>query len=144
MQVSDVMTQDVESISPTANIQEAASLMRRMNIGFLPVCEGRHTIGVLTDRDIAIRLVADGQDASRTIVREIMSEDVISCSMEIDVEEAAEIMEQQKIRRLVVVNDRDELVGVVSLGDMAVDTSDDRLSGEILREVSQPVRSWRR
>lgn len=141
MKVSDAMTRDVESVSPDQTLAKAASVMRRLNVGFLPVRQDGRVIGALTDRDITIRCVADGQDPTKALVGDCMTDDVITVTEDTDVSEAAEIMESQQVRRLVVVDERKHCAGVVSLGDLAVDTADDKLSGEILREVSQPVRS---
>jgi CBS domain-containing protein len=135
------MTHDVELVSPDASLAQAAAAMRKLNVGFMPVVEDNRVVGALTDRDITIRCVADGQDPTKTKVRDCMTDDVITVHEDTDVHEAAEVMESQQIRRLIVVDDENRCIGVVSLGDLAVDTSDDRLVGEVLREVSQPVRS---
>ena len=138
MKVKEVMTRDIEKISADNYIKDAASMMRSMDVGALPVCENDKLVGIITDRDIAIRAVADGLDPSACTVREAMSNDVCWCYEDDDVEKAAELMEQQQIRRLPVFDRSNHAVGIVSLGDLATRNGNDRLSGEVLQQVSEP------
>ncbi len=141
MKVKDVMTKGAECIGPDASIQEAAQRMKSLDIGPLPVCENDRIVGFITDRDIAIRGVAEGCDTKSTMVRDLMTPGVVACFEDQDVSEAAEKMREKQIRRLVVLNENKRLVGIVSLGDLAVDTRDEHLAGETLERVSEPVHS---
>jgi CBS domain-containing protein len=138
--IGDVMTRQPRVIQPDATVTDAAALMRQLNVGALPVCDGTRLIGMLTDRDITLRSTADGRDPHLTTVRDIMSSGVAWASEDDPVEQAARIMREHRIRRLPIVNDRHSLVGVVSLGDLAVDVDDDDVSGDTLEEVSRPSR----
>jgi CBS domain-containing protein len=146
MQLKEIMTQGAEVIAPEATLQEAARKMQRFDIGPLPVCDGDRLIGMLTDRDITVRAVAEGCDPKTTTVREAMTPDIAYCFEDQEVHEAAQIMEQYQIRRLPILNRNKRLVGLVSLGDLAIYTGNQRLSGEVLEQVSEPAepRSKRR
>lgn len=139
MQVRDVMTEHAECISPDASIQDAARRMKQLNVGPLPVCENDRLVGIITDRDIVVRGVCEGCDPERTEVREVMTPHITYCFEDQDIEEAAELMREQKIRRLAVLNRQKRLVGIVSLGDLAVDSGDEHLAWETLERVSEPV-----
>ena len=104
MQLKDVMTRDVEVVSPDASILEAARTMKRLDVGPLPVCDGERLLGVITDRDIAVRGVADARDPDRTKVRQIMTSDVEYCFEDEDVAHAARMMQEAQIRRLMVLD----------------------------------------
>ena len=123
--------------APDATIEEAAQEMRDGDFGLVPVAEDEELLGVITDRDIAIRAVAEGKDPS-TLVREIMSEEVVWASEDDSVEDAARIMSDHQIRRLSVVDAEQHLVGIVSLGDFAVDSSDIEPVVEALSDISRP------
>jgi CBS domain-containing protein len=142
MKIKDIMTRDVEVIHPDSVIQEAAGKMKTLNIGSLPVCDNRRLLGVLTDRDIAIRAVASGRDPS-TKVSETMTPELIYCFEDENVKEAAKLMERHQIRRLPILDREKHLVGIVSLGDLAVETGNDQLSGHVLEEVSEPAKPER-
>jgi len=135
--ISDVMSSDVQTISPDATIEEAAQEMRDGDFGLVPVAEDEELLGVITDRDIAIRAVAEGKDPS-TLVREIVSEEVVWASEDDSVEDAARIMSDHQIRRLSVVDAEQHLVGIVSLGDFAVDSADIEPVVEALSDISRP------
>jgi len=137
MRLSDILTHQVETIPPTASIKEAAQRMRSMDVGALPVCDGQRLLGMVTDRDLTIRMMAEGRDPVATPVSEAMSPDVRYCFADQDVKEAARIMQQEQIRRLPVVDREKHLIGIVSLGDLAV-AGDDRLSGDTLQTISEP------
>jgi CBS domain-containing protein len=114
--------------------------MRDHDVGALPVCDGERLIGMLTDRDIAIRAVAEGRDPRSTRARDVITEKVRYVFEDQDVQEAARMMEEAQIRRLPVLNRDKKLVGVLSLGDLAVRFHDEDLSGEALEQISQPAR----
>src|SRR5919106_4722281 len=104
MKLSEIMTHEVVVIQPDDSLQSAAKLMREHNIGFLPVCDGENLIGVISDRDITIRALADGMDVNIMLGRDLMTSPAIFCFDDQDVSEAAQIMEENQIRRLVVLN----------------------------------------
>jgi CBS domain-containing protein len=137
MKVREIMSRNVECIEPGASIKEAAEKMRALDVGFLPVCEGDEVIGILTDRDITIRHVADGQNPYRVKARDIMTPNVLYCFDDQDVEEGARYMQEHEVRR-VLIFDRDEhLVGVVSLGDLSIAAGEECLAGETLKDIAK-------
>lgn len=138
MKLSEIMTSDVVVIQPDDSLQSAAKKMRDRNIGFLPVCDGEELLGVLSDRDITIRALADGMDVNVMLGRDLMTTPAIYCFEDQDVSEAAKIMSENQIRRLVVVSrDAKHVVGVISLGDLARNNPID-VSGKVLQKVSEP------
>lgn len=136
-QLKDLMSRDVKVISPDMSIGEAAQKMRDGDFGMLPVGEDDRMIGTISDRDIAIRAVAEGKDAG-TSVRDVMSEGVAWAYEEDSVEQAVKLMSERQVRRLPVVNRNKRLVGIVALGDFAVEISDLRPAAEALAEISKP------
>lgn len=124
------MTRDVVLVSPDTSLKDAAAKMRETDSGFLPVGENDRLVGTLTDRDIAIRAVAEGHDPNATKVRDAMSEHVVYCFDDQEHDEAARLMAEKQIKRLAVLNRDKRLVGVVSLGDVAERTHD---SGSVAR-----------
>jgi CBS domain-containing protein len=138
MKLKEIMTIDVEVIDPTDTLQTAAQKMRDRDIGFLPVCDGERLIGVLSDRDMIVRALAEGMDSKAIVGRELITSPAIYCFDDQSVDEAAKLMHDNQIRRLVVLSPDDKrMVGVVSLGDLAVNV-DDKLSGEVLQSISEP------
>ncbi|HCB90941.1 MAG TPA: CBS domain-containing protein, partial [Ruminococcaceae bacterium] len=115
MRVKDIMTKDVASLNPEDSTERAAQLMKQYDIGSIPVCQQQKVVGIVTDRDIALRSVAAGQDPRRQKVREIMSPSPAVGDPEMDVHDAARVMSEKQVRRLPIV-DRGSLVGVVALG----------------------------
>lgn len=138
MQLKDVMTRDVEVIHPDATLQEAAQMMKALDVGPLPVCDGARVVGMLTDRDITVRATAEGRDPTTTKVREAMTPEVVSLLEDQDVEEAARLMQEQQLRRLLVMGRDGHVVGIVALGDLAVETGDERRVGQVLEGISEP------
>jgi CBS domain-containing protein len=144
MQVREVMTRDVECASPSASIQEAARKMRDLDVGPVPVCgDNDRLVGMITDRDIVVRAIADGLDPKTTRIQDIMTPDVIYCFEDQDLEDATHLMKESQVRWLVVLNRDKQLTGIVSLGDLAVKTGDESLSGEALGHVSEPAMPMR-
>ncbi len=137
--VSAVMTRAVLFIHPDDTLKDAAAKMRDQDVGLLPVCEGDRVVGLLTDRDITIRGTAEGKNPEGTRIREVMSSGAISCFEDQDVSEAAQLMRDKQVRRLVVLNRDNHLAGIVSLGDLATETEDAQMSGEALEGISQPT-----
>ncbi|HKJ09068.1 MAG TPA: CBS domain-containing protein [Gammaproteobacteria bacterium] len=138
MQVRELMTTDFHLVAPDASVQEAARLMRDLDVGMIPVGDGRQLVGTVTDRDIAVRAVAEGRDPAVTAVKHIMSGDIVYCYDDDDVDGAARAMEARRIRRLVVVNHENQPVGIVALADIAINPHVREVAGEVLEEVSQP------
>jgi CBS domain-containing protein len=139
MNVKEIMTFNAETIDAQATLVEAAQKMKQLDVGSLPIWEGGELAGIVTDRDITIRAVAQGKDANQTTVREIMTPQVFYCYESDDIHEAAELMEEKDIRRLLVLNDDNELTGYVSLADFAVKSRDERLAWHLLEKVSEPA-----
>jgi CBS domain-containing protein len=135
--VSDVMSRDVRVASPEDTVQQATRLMREEDVGVLPVGQEDRLVGMVTDRDVALRLVAEGRDPVRTRVREVMTPEVRYVFEDENLNSAAEIMAEQQVRRLPVVNRAKRLVGVVTLGDLASGHRDPALAGRALAGVAQ-------
>lgn len=131
----DLMTRKVQTIDPDATLDEAARLMREQDVGALPVCDGDRILGVITDRDITVRAVAEGQDPKRTKVRLAMSASPIFCFDDEMIGVARDKMKQHQIRRLLVLSRDKRLVGVVSLGDLALEDTTEH-AGDVLQQVS--------
>jgi len=119
VQVGQAMSRDVEAVRPDHTLEEAAETMRRCDVGPLPVCEGDRLVGMITDRDIILRSVAQGEDPSRDLVRDVMTTEVIACFEDQDVAEAARLMQDKQIGQLPVLSRNRRLVGIVTLGDLA-------------------------
>ena len=134
--IRDIMTRDVEKAAPETSLRDAAQLMRSRDIGSLPVCEGRRVIGVVTDRDIAVRGVAEGRDPGSTPVREVMSTAVVSVREDADLADAERLMHDRQLRRLPVVDDHGELVGYLAMARLAR-SENAKTAGKVLRGVSQ-------
>lgn len=140
MKLKEIMTREVEVVHPDASLQAAARKMRARDVGLLPVCDGDQLVGALSDRDITMRATAEGMDPKTTSVRGLMTSAVVYCFEDQSVNEAAQLMKDNQIRRLIILNRGDErVVGIVSLGDLATHVSDHELSGQVLRRVSVPA-----
>ncbi len=139
MKLQDVMTGNPESVSADASITDVARKMKSRNVGAIPVVEGTKPIGIITDRDIVIRGIAEGRQLSELHARDCMSTDLVFCSPEDDVKNAAKEMQKKQIRRVLVVDRNDHrLLGIVSLGDLAVEM-DKKLAGNTIEKVSEPA-----
>ena len=136
MKVSEVMTRDVQTVRPDEPVQQAASFMLSSDAGSIPVTEGERLIGMITDRDIAVRGIAKGY-GPETPVRDLMTNDVICARESDDIEDVATKMSEAQVRRLPVIDDEERLCGIVSLGDLSREADDDCAS-EALEGVSQP------
>lgn len=136
MKVCDAMSRDVQVASPKQSIRDAAKMMAKIDAGVLPVGENDRLVGVITDRDIAIRAVAEGR-APTTKVGDVMSHEVLYCFDDQDLEDIAQNMAEMKVRRLPVVNRDKRLVGIISLGDLAR-REDSRTTGQTVSEISEP------
>lgn len=138
MKVNQIMTTDVSTVAPNDTVTKAASLMGQLNIGSVPVTDNNRIVGIVTDRDIVLRGVAKGQDANLK-VSEVMTPDVKYATPDMDVHTVADIMAENQVRRLPVV-DKDKLVGIVAIGDLAVENMFENEAGEALHTISQGVR----
>jgi CBS domain-containing protein len=136
MKISDIMTRNVRVVAPDRTIQEAARLMDEMNVGVLPVCDGRRLRGMITDRDITVRATAAGLPPDTTRVRDVMTDDVWWCFDDDDVGHIVQLMSDHQIRRLPVIDRDKHLVGIVALGDLATDSEGD--ASRALRRISSP------
>ncbi len=136
--IRDVMTPQVEVISPDATAEDAADRMKQLNVGVIPVCDEQGLVGMVTDRDLVVRVMGAHRDPKGVLVGEVMTPDIVYGFEDQDVQEAAMLMADKQIRRLPVLNRQRDLVGILSLGDIAVHGQDRHLSGEVLQDVSQP------
>ena len=134
--ISELMTSDVEVIRPEETLRDAARAMADLDVGSLPVCDGRKLIGMVTDRDITIRAVAEGK-SSDTPVSEVMTDDVVWCNETDSVDDVLQQMSDAQIRHIPVVDQDRQLVGIVALGDIALEEDED--VDETLRDISMPT-----
>lgn len=141
MKIQDIMTRDPYVCDPETPLSEVAAQMRDLDVGMIPVCDGNKLRGAVTDRDIVLRAVADELDPTMTVADEVMTAEVVYCFEDEDVSKAAELMEREQIRRLPVLNRAKQMVGIISLGDIAVKGKNDRKSGETLDSISQASNS---
>jgi CBS domain-containing protein len=136
MKISEVMTRDVQTVRPDQTAREAASFMLRANAGAIPVAEGDRLVGMITDRDIAVRGIAEGH-GPETPVRDLMSNDMVCAHIDDNVEDVATKMSEAQVRRLPVIDREDRLCGIVSLGDLAREAHNE-CAHQALEGVSQP------
>ncbi|CAM2746608.1 CBS domain-containing protein [Hathewaya histolytica] len=136
MKVKDIMSREVVSLNADDTVGRAAELMRNHNIGSVPVCNEEKVIGIITDRDIAIRSVASGENFNNQKVRDVMSSNPVCGESVMSTDDAARIMSERQIRRLPIV-DNSKLVGMVSLGDLAVEPKLQSEAGDALMEISE-------
>jgi CBS domain-containing protein len=138
--VADVMTRGVRSMSPSDNVARAAQAMDELNVGVIPVCEGEKLVGMVTDRDIIVRGVAQERDIRSTKLADVMSTNVRCAKEDQDVEEVLSQMAETQIRRMPVVDGQDKLVGIVSIGDIAdKDPEDEESLAASLGDISSPA-----
>ena len=142
MKVRDIMTKDIASLRSDDTIERAAQLMRQYNCGSLPVCTQDKLIGIITDRDIAVRSVASGEDVTHKRVGDVMTNDVVFANPETDVNDAARIMSDRQIRRLPVV-ENNSLIGIVALGDISLEPACQDSAEDALKNISKPGVSLR-
>lgn len=137
MKIRDAMTRDVRMVRPDQTIREAAHLMAELDIGALPVEDNDRLVGMLTDRDIAVRAIAEGKGAD-TRIGDVMTHEIKYCYEDQSVEEVTNNMSEQRLRRLPVLNRDKRLVGILSLGDLAIDDEASDEAGEALCGISRP------
>jgi CBS domain-containing protein len=136
MQVEQIMTSPVEYVRADTPLAQAAELMRDKDIGFLPVCDNDRIVGTLTDRDIVIRAVTEGRDARTTPVREVMTQEVFYCFADEEIERVGSTMQQKEVRRMLILDARKKLAGVISLGDIAKASGNKTLAGATLGQIA--------
>ncbi|AND83472.1 CBS domain-containing protein [Clostridium tyrobutyricum] len=136
MKIRDIMTKSVVSLNVNDTIERAAELMKEYNIGSVPVCEENKVVGIITDRDIAIRSSAEGQNSKTKVVRDIMSSNPVTGSPDMDIHDVSRIMSERQIRRLPIV-ENGNLVGVIALGDLAVEPKCDHEAQGALSSISE-------
>ena len=134
--IRELMTENPRTIEPSQPVQEAARIMRDEDAGVVPIVEGERLVGVITDRDIAIRVVAEGKDAQQTSVRDAASTNLVTIDPQQNLDEALRLMAKHQVRRLPVVEEDGRLVGVVAQADVARHTDDQR-TGELVEEISK-------
>ena len=134
--ISEVMTTDVKVVRPDETVQNAARMMADLDVGAIPVCDGKRLQGMITDRDITIRATAQGRGGD-TPVNEVMTTDVIWCTEEEDTQEVLDRMADAQVRRIPVVDQNRNLAGIVALGDLAIEDEDN--VDETLRDISMPA-----
>ena len=139
MLVKEIMTMGIETIDSDMNICEAAKKMRSLGIGSLPVQQGNQIVGIISKKDIVNRCVAEECDPLSMEISEIMTKEIATCWEDETIEEAAAILEQNQLHRLLVMSNENEPVGMISLGDMAVKAHDEHLAWEVLERISEPA-----
>jgi CBS domain-containing protein len=137
MKVREIMTTELVTVSPSTSVAHAARLMRDANIGNVLVIDADRLVGILTDRDVTIRVVAEGTDTNKAQVGSFMTRELFTGMPDWDVEDAVDIMGEEQIRRLPIL-ENGRLVGVLSLGDVAVEPEEEQAAAEALEEISEP------
>lgn len=137
MKVKEIMTKNVVSVNSEDNVKRAAEIMEKYDVGSVPVCQGEKLLGILTDRDIALRSVSTGENNMVQKVRDIMSSNPVFATPDMDVREASKIMSDRQIRRLPIV-ENNNLIGIISLGDIAVEPDFALNAGDALSDISKP------
>lgn len=136
MKVRDVMTKSVDWVTPDTTVVKVAELMKKDDVGSIPICQGKNLIGMITDRDIVIKVVAAGGNSNNISVKDVMSTDIISVSADQDVHEAANLMSRYQIRRLPVL-ENGNLIGILAIGDLAIEKIHINEAGDALSDISR-------
>lgn len=139
MKIRDIMTRDVQTVSPDDTIRRAAQMMDELNVGVLPVCDGTTLVGMVTDRDITVRATSAGLAPESCKVAEVMTDSPRYCYEDDPVSEVTRLMAGQQIRRVPVIDRDDKLIGIVSLGDLAIDAKNTRAVNDALERISTPA-----
>lgn len=138
MQIADVMTRGVRTLTLTDSVVQAAQAMEEMDVGAIPICDGDRLVGMVTDRDIVLRAVAQNRANEDTKLDDVMTAEPSWCFEDQSVDEVVEVMRESQLRRMPVVDRELQLVGIVSLGDLAV-KADEGMAGEALEQISEPA-----
>ena len=136
MQAQDIMSKNPRTVTPEATVRDAARLMQEEDVGIVPVVEQDRLVGLITDRDIAIRVVAEGRSEAR--VRDVMSENPKSCRPSDDVEEVLELMGREKVRRVPITDERGTLLGIVAQADVVREAPSDKRAEATIEQISTP------
>lgn len=139
MKIKDLLIPAPISISTHSTLLAAALRMKLLDVGMLAVCKNNRLVGVVTDRDIIIRSIAQGLDPKYTAAQDAMTAEVMYCFDDQDIEEAAQVMEEKKVRRLPVLNREEQVVGILTMGDLATHCEHAALAGKVLESVSTPA-----
>ncbi|HWK21526.1 MAG TPA: CBS domain-containing protein [Ureibacillus sp.] len=134
--VKDIMTKDIKVCTPHDSVTAAAKIMREFECGSVPVCENNKVVGIITDRDIVINVVADGKDTNSVHCHDCMTSDVVTCSSDTDIHECARIMSQHQIRRIPVV-ENENIIGIIAIGDLAKENIYINEAGQALSDISE-------
>ena len=140
MLVKDIMSKDTVSLNAEDSIERAAQLMKQFNVGSIPVCSQEKLVGIVTDRDITLKSVAAGLNANQQKISDVMTSNPVTGSPDMDIHDAARIMSEQQIRRLPIIQNNN-LVGIVSLGDISVEPNLQDNAEEALKNISEPAKS---
>lgn len=138
MKIKEVMSTRVATVHADATLRDAAREMRNMDIGVLPVKENDRLVGMITDRDITVRAVAEGKNPDQISVRDAMTSELVSCYEDQNLSEVSRIMQERKVRRIVVLDRQQQLVGIASMGDLTIQSENEQMGGEMLQSVSRP------
>ena len=135
----DVMTKNPVCATPDDNVADVARLMKDNDIGPVPIVEGasKKLVGIVTDRDLALKVVAEGRNPSSTKVRDVMTKDVVTCRADDEVEDALDAMSKNQLRRILVVDNSDTLVGIIAQADIATRMNEPEKTGEVVKEISE-------
>lgn len=142
MKVAEVMSSPVEIIDSDSTVTQAAEIMKSFNIGVIPVEQDGEIVGVITDRDITVRVVAERLDPQKISVSKVMTPDVTCCSEDTEMDEAARLMEDKKIHRLLVLDSDNSPAGILSVGDIALKIHDDHILHEVLQCVCEQAHTF--
>lgn len=137
---SEVMTKNPVSATPTDTVVNVAQLMKERDIGPVPIVEdklSKKLIGIVTDRDLAMKVVADGLDPNTTLARDVMTSEVVTCREDDEIDSALEAMSRNQLRRILVVDAKDALVGIIAQADVATRMDEPEKTGEVVKEISQ-------
>jgi len=134
MKVQEIMTTNVECVAPDTAVNELASKMKTLDVGFIAICENDRLVGTVTDRDIVIRGIASGKNISALKAKDVMTKDIFWCFEDLDVKEVAKQMSEKEVRRMLILNKDKRLVGVVSIGDIA--KVEEKESGKALKNIT--------
>jgi CBS domain-containing protein len=143
MEIKNIMTTGVECVNPQNTLKEAAAKMKEFGIGVLPVCDEDQIFGIITDRDIVIRAIAQGVDPNKIMVKDAMTPNVECCFDDDDLKQIVQKMKEMQIRRMVVIDHNKKLIGMITLGDISVH-GDHQLAEEALERISEPARPIKR
>jgi len=134
MKIREIMTANVECVSPEADLVEVANRMKTLDVGFIPICEGDRLVGTVTDRDIVVRGLATGRDINSYKARDIMTQDIFYCFEDDNVKDVAQKMREKEVRRMLILNHDKRLVGVVSIGDIS--KVEEKITGKVLHDIT--------